>query len=88
MLSIAVAVEGRDGGYEDTAAMVGEAALLLLEPGAREAMPHGGVFTPSAAFGDALRERLNVQGVHFDLSAPLPAGGHGCSAFAPRGNCA
>jgi short subunit dehydrogenase-like uncharacterized protein len=80
----AVTVEGRDGGYEDTAAMVGEAALLLLEPDAREAMPRGGVFTPSAAFGDALRQRLDVQGVRFDLIAPLPAGGHGCSVFAPR----
>ena len=68
----AVTVEGKDGGYEDTAAMVSEAALLLLDPAARDAMPRGGVLTPSIAFGAALRERIHEEGVVFDLKAPLP----------------
>ncbi|MEN8722179.1 MAG: saccharopine dehydrogenase NADP-binding domain-containing protein [Alphaproteobacteria bacterium] len=47
----------RDPGYGSTAKMLGESALCLLKDVDRNATG-GGVFTPSYAMGDALRERL------------------------------
>ena len=59
--------------YEETAKMVSEAALLLLErtgPGARP--PRGGFCTPATALGAPLREALHKAGIRFDELDELP----------------
>jgi short subunit dehydrogenase-like uncharacterized protein len=52
-------VSGGDAGYEETAVMLGETALGLLDDDV-ELRP--GVVTPAVALGDALRQRLVAQG--------------------------
>ncbi|RYG42237.1 hypothetical protein EON68_02105 [archaeon] len=62
-------VSGGDGGYDDTAIMVSEAALLLARE--RAALPlsnlRGGFYTPAIAFGGRLVDVLNTQGVLFQF---------------------
>ena len=50
--------------YDETAKMVSEAALSILEDGER--LPRsGGVLTPVEAMGDVLLERLQAAGMEF-----------------------
>lgn len=66
-------VSGGDAGYDETAKMVSEAALMLLErtgQGARA--PRGGFCTPATALGAPLRERLHEVGICFDELDELP----------------
>ena len=54
--------------YDETAKMVSEAALCLVEPGVRAALPcagQGGIHTPSTAFGNVLVDRLHARGICF-----------------------
>lgn len=74
-----------DPGYSHTAALLAESALsLLMPPPPGTALPplgrHGGVLTPSTAFGQVLIERLRLAGVAeitselvLDLPKPDPA---------------
>ena len=72
-------VQGGDPGYEETAKMVSEAALALLDStgrgqGASAAPPPpvlaclgaGGVHTTASAFGHGLVERLHRRGIIFE----------------------
>jgi len=52
-------VSGGDPGYDETARMLGETALGLLDDEVGELT---GVVTPAVALGDALRARLVSQG--------------------------
>ena len=54
----------RDPGYRDTARMVCESGLELLEGGRRE----GGVYTPGSVMGEELMERLTKTGTAFAIS--------------------
>jgi short subunit dehydrogenase-like uncharacterized protein len=54
-----------DPGYASTARMLSEVALLLVETHGKAP---GGVYTPAAAFGQTLVERLARAGVHFEFS--------------------
>ena len=68
-----ISVTGGDAGYEDTAAMVCEAALTLALQ--RDALPRGrrgGVVTPAVGLGSALIERLTAAGILFQV-VPGPA---------------
>ena len=65
-----VIVSGKDPGYDETAKMLGEAALCLacddkLRPTAR------GVQTPVVALGDAYLNRLRRAGLKFDIKAGI-----------------
>ena len=56
-----------DPGYGSTSKMLGQAALCLAEGGAKVG---GGFFTPAAAMGDALIERLEKHaGLSFEVEA-------------------
>jgi saccharopine dehydrogenase (NAD+, L-glutamate forming) len=56
-----------DPGYGSTSKMLGQAALCLAEGGAKVG---GGFFTPAAAMGDALIERLEKHaGGTFEVEA-------------------
>lgn len=61
---------GGDPGYSGTSKFVSEAALALLHskglPGGEN---FGGVLTPAVGLGDALIERLEKAGVHFEMVA-------------------
>ena len=66
---VLASVSGGDPGYDETAKMVSEAALALADAPARSALQNGGqggVFTPAAAFGDVLVDRLRAAGLRFD----------------------
>ncbi|HFE47095.1 MAG TPA: saccharopine dehydrogenase [Nannocystis exedens] len=54
-------VAGGDPGYDETAKMVAESAILLAADGTRE----GGVLTPAVALGEPLIERLGAVGLRF-----------------------
>ncbi len=54
-------ISGGDPGYDETAKMVAESAILLAADGARE----GGVLTPAVALGQPLIERLGAVGLGF-----------------------
>lgn len=53
----------RDPGYRDTARMVCESAIVLLEGRKKE----GGVYTPGAIMGDELMDRLTKTGTAFAI---------------------
>ena len=56
-------VSGGDPGYDETAKMLGEAALCVLLD---ETPDHAGVITPAMAFGEPLILRLQQAGMRFD----------------------
>ena len=59
-------VRGGDPGYTETSRMLAAAATLLAT--APEALPdRAGVLTPALAFGAPLRERLNADGLTFEV---------------------
>jgi short subunit dehydrogenase-like uncharacterized protein len=61
-------VEGtNDPGYGETAKMLGESALLMLETRTATEGKRGGVWTPASAFGSALAERLRAAGMRWDV---------------------
>jgi short subunit dehydrogenase-like uncharacterized protein len=61
-------VEGtNDPGYGETAKMLGETALLLLETRAATAGKRGGVWTPASALGSELAARLRTAGMRWDV---------------------
>ena len=58
----------RDPGYGGTARMLAEAATVLVETGPDQL--EGGFWTPAAAFGDRLVDRLGAHaGIHFEVVA-------------------
>lgn len=57
-------VAGGDPGYDETARMLGEAALSLAQDARGE---HVGAVTPAMALGDAYRRRLQDQGMRFEV---------------------
>jgi short subunit dehydrogenase-like uncharacterized protein len=57
-------VAGGDPGYDETARMLGEAALSLAED---EGPDVAGVLTPAVALGQPYHDRLVVQGLTFEL---------------------
>lgn len=64
-------VSGGDPGYDETAKMLSESAILLAEArqseAARGALPlRGGVATPASALGERLIERLQAAGIRFE----------------------
>ncbi len=62
--SVNVAVRGGDPGYDETAKMISEAALSILEDGDR--LPgKSGVLTPVEAMGEVLLARLQAAGIEF-----------------------
>ncbi|MCS6912012.1 MAG: saccharopine dehydrogenase NADP-binding domain-containing protein [Myxococcales bacterium] len=62
-------VQGGDPGYDETAKMCVESALLLAEQ-AEQTLP-GGVVTPAAALGERLIRRLQEAGLRFEqVQAP------------------
>ncbi|MEX2625242.1 MAG: hypothetical protein WD225_00055, partial [Ilumatobacteraceae bacterium] len=60
-------VSGGDPGYDETARMLGEAALSLAQDGRGELT---GALTPAMALGEGYRRRLQDQGLRFDVLAP------------------
>ncbi len=61
-------VSGGDPGYGETAKMVAEAALVLVQDEAR--LPHAaGALTPAVALGQPLLDRLIDRGIRFELVA-------------------
>ena len=59
-------VRGGDPGYDETAKMIAECGLCLVED--RDSLPsQGGFSTPAAAFGDVLIDRLEREGISFRL---------------------
>jgi short subunit dehydrogenase-like uncharacterized protein len=61
-------VSGGDPGYTETAKMLSEAALTLLQN--YEELPFkGGVMTPAGALGDHLINRLKAAGIWFEVIA-------------------
>ena len=60
-----VALNG-DPGYAQTAKLISEAAVCLLqEISTSTSKVSGGVLTPSTAMGNQLREKLNTKGIQF-----------------------
>jgi short subunit dehydrogenase-like uncharacterized protein len=57
-------VAGGDPGYDETAKMLGEAALSLAQDARGEAVGH---VTPAIAFGDHYQARLEHQGITFEV---------------------
>ncbi len=63
-------VSGGDPGYDETAKMLGEAALCVLLD---ETPDHAGVITPAMAFGEPLIHRLQQAGMRFETQwSPRP----------------
>jgi short subunit dehydrogenase-like uncharacterized protein len=59
-------VSGGDAGYSETAKMVAESALCLVED--RDRLPErAGVLTPAMAMGEVLIERLQRAGLRFEV---------------------
>jgi short subunit dehydrogenase-like uncharacterized protein len=59
-------VSGGDAGYSETAKMVAESALCLVED--RDRLPERtGVLTPAMAMGEVLIERLQRAGIRFEV---------------------
>jgi len=66
--SVKTTVSGGDPGYAETAKMISESALCLALD--RESLPdHYGVVTTAEAMGRVLIDRLEAQGIHFELQA-------------------
>jgi short subunit dehydrogenase-like uncharacterized protein len=57
-------VSGGDPGYDETAKMLGEAALSLAQDGASD---HVGAVTPAQGLGASYRSRLESQGMRFEV---------------------
>jgi saccharopine dehydrogenase (NAD+, L-glutamate forming) len=67
---VVVEVSGGDPGYEETAKMLAESALCLAADNLPET---AGQVTTAVAMGDALRERLQRQGIDFSVvGEPTP----------------
>ena len=63
----AATVTGGDPGYGETSKMLAEAALCLAQD--QDRLPHrGGVLTPAAALGRPFVERLQAQGIRFEVT--------------------
>ncbi len=61
-------VSGGDPGYTETAKMIAEAAITVVED--RDELPlRGGVLTPASALGHALIERLQAAGMEFAVDS-------------------
>lgn len=59
-------VSGGDPGYDETAKMMSEAAITLLED--RDQLPlQGGVLTPASALGQGLVDRLRAAGMELSI---------------------
>jgi short subunit dehydrogenase-like uncharacterized protein len=70
---VRVEVRGGDPGYTETAKMVAESALCLVQD--RAALPRErGVLTPASAFGSRLIERLQAAGMDFRVVDGPPVG--------------
>lgn len=66
--SVKTKVSGGDPGYSETAKMIGESALCLALD--RAVLPENfGVVTTAQAMGRVLIDRLEAQGIHFELAA-------------------
>ena len=63
---VLASVSGGDPGYDETAKMVSEAALALAD-GTPPPCAGGGVWTPAAALGTVLVDRLRAAGMGFDV---------------------
>ncbi len=63
---IVARVSGGDPGYGETAKMISECALALVQDRARLPGPCG-VLTPAVAFGPVLLERLIAAGIRFEV---------------------
>ncbi|MCB1157688.1 MAG: saccharopine dehydrogenase NADP-binding domain-containing protein [Leptospiraceae bacterium] len=59
-------ISGGDPGYEETARMVSEAAILLTNKNKQVSIPSG-VVTPAYAFGDYLVDALKKIGIKFEI---------------------
>jgi short subunit dehydrogenase-like uncharacterized protein len=57
-------VSGGDPGYDETAKMLGEAAITLAQDGGTG---HVGAVTPAQGLGDGYRRRLEAQGLRFEV---------------------
>ncbi|GGI09656.1 saccharopine dehydrogenase family protein [Egicoccus halophilus] len=64
--TVVTRVSGGDPGYDETARMLGEAALSLAQDDAGELT---GALTPAMALGEPYRTRLEHQGLAFDVLA-------------------
>ncbi|OMP00960.1 hypothetical protein COLO4_12254 [Corchorus olitorius] len=64
-MQIITRVMGPEIGYVTTPIALIQCALILLSQ--RENLPKGGVFTPGIVFGPDLQERLQENGISFDL---------------------
>jgi short subunit dehydrogenase-like uncharacterized protein len=65
-------VSGGDPGYDETAKMVAQSAMCLAEDGDR--LPdRAGVLTPATAMGEPLLERLQREGITFEVLEEGPA---------------
>ncbi|MBS3941275.1 MAG: saccharopine dehydrogenase NADP-binding domain-containing protein [Actinobacteria bacterium] len=60
-------VSGGDPGYDETARMLGEAALSLAQDARSE---YAGALTPAMALGTSYRRRLEDQGMRFEVLTP------------------
>ena len=67
---VVTVVRGGDPGYDETAKMLAEAALCLVHD---ELPQTAGQVTPAAAMGHALRERLQRNGISFEVVSPARA---------------
>ena len=66
-------MRGGDPGYTETAKMIAESALCLVQD--RASLPFaGGVLTPAAAFGEPLVRRLQAQGIELEIVDRPPVG--------------
>ncbi|XP_021297592.1 probable mitochondrial saccharopine dehydrogenase-like oxidoreductase At5g39410 [Herrania umbratica] len=72
-MQIITRVMGPEIGYVTTPIVLLQCALILLSQ--RESLPKGGAFTPGVVFGPHLQERLQENGISFDLisKCALPA---------------
>jgi short subunit dehydrogenase-like uncharacterized protein len=61
-------VSGGDPGYDETAKMLAESALCLVHD--RDQLPpYTGVVTPVVAFGEPLMQRLQAEGIKFEVES-------------------
>ena len=65
-------VSGGDPGYDETARMLGEAALSLAQDGRGDL---AGALTPAQGLGDHYQRRLQHQGLRFEVLVPAAAEG-------------
>ena len=75
---LAGTVSGKDPGYDETAKMVSETAVMLAthdQEARAEAtgVRRSGFLTPATALGSLLQDRLHEEGIRFE-EAPLPKG--------------